>query len=94
MKEDAELQQPPVEVYQKQEVLIASLQKILEEEKNIHQSRPPLQLQPEEKANLHKHLSDEGMKNVVRRTDQLLPMFVLLSGTSKATRELIRMVFS
>lgn len=94
MKEDAELQQPPVEAYQKQEVLVASLQKILEEEKNIHQSRPPLQLQPEEKANLHQHLSDVGTKNIIRRIGQLLPMFVLLGGISKATRELIRMVFS
>lgn len=77
-----------------QKLLLASLSKMLEDEKNSHQSRPPLNLEQHKKGILHQQLSDGGTKNMIRRTDQLLPMFVLLGGTDKATRELIRMVFS
>lgn len=75
-----------------QKAVISSLLKMLEEERNSHDGRPPLQLPQQEKELLHLHLSDANTKNMIRRTDQLLPMFVLLGGTSKATRELIRTV--
>lgn len=76
-----------------QKQMITMLVKMLEEERSSHENRPPLQLQPKEKDHLYHQLSDANTKNMIRRTDQLLPMFVLLGGTPKATRELIRTVF-
>lgn len=77
---------------QTQQKMIAWLLKMLEEERNSHEGRPPLQLPQKEKEDLRSHLSDANTKNMIRRTDQLLPMFVLLGGTTKATKELIRTV--
>lgn len=75
-----------------QKAMIAWLLKMLEEERNSYEGRPPLQLPQKEKDDLRSQLSDANTKNMIRRTDQLLPMFVLLGGTSKATKELIRTV--
>lgn len=71
---------------------INRLMKLLEEEKSSHESRSPLQLDTNERVLLRQQLGDESTKNMIRRTDQLLPIFIMLGGTDKLTRELVRTV--
>ena len=71
---------------------INGLMKLLEEEKSSHESRPPLQLDATERGLLRQQLGDESTKNMIRRTDQLLPIFIMLGGTDKLTRDLVRTV--
>ncbi|CAZ81165.1 unnamed protein product [Tuber melanosporum] len=73
-----------------QRMQINGLMKLLEEEKNSHESRLPLQLDANERGFLRQQLGDESTKNMIRRTDQLLPIFIMLNGPEKLTRELIR----
>jgi hypothetical protein len=73
---------------------LSELMRLLEEEKNSHEGRQPLQLSSRERDIVSQHLSDSNTKHMIRRTDQLLPVFVLLGGGTNPTRELIRKVIS
>jgi hypothetical protein len=83
----------PVKQYARENPL-NMLMKWLKEEQNSHEARQPLQLVSKEKELLHHHLSDANTKSMIRRTDQLLPVFVLLGGNHEIARELIRTVLA
>ncbi|CUS12816.1 unnamed protein product [Tuber aestivum] len=73
-----------------QRMQMSGLMKLLEEEKNSHESRLPLQLDANERGLLRQQLGEESTKNMIRRTDQLLPIFIMLGGPDKLTRDLVR----
>ena len=77
---------------QRQQLVFDQLIQMHREEQRAPHLRQPVELTPQERNDLKANLSNQQTKSLVRRVEQLIPMFMLLGGDVASARELIRAV--
>jgi hypothetical protein len=80
------------ELAQRQQHVFEQLVHIYKEDQKNPDVRQPVDMPPQERETMKTNLMNPQIKGLIRRTDQLLPMFMLLGGDISSARELIRQV--
>ncbi|KAI5853334.1 hypothetical protein BZA05DRAFT_473414 [Tricharina praecox] len=83
-------QRPPVDLTQQSQIVFEQLIYMSKEEQKNPPVRPVVEMPPQEKEELRNNLILNATKMLIKRTDHLLPMCLLLGGDATNARELMR----